>query len=274
MINKAKHPEKLVICICQQNNEEKDVDCLKGHNYSPAQVKFIRLTDRDARGPCWARYLIQQEWKGEEYFLQIDSHMRFVDNWDEKCINQLAMLPNKSCLTNYVSNFNLKLGKPDENNQLRGPLGIVNHETSNVDGFFRVNSPFIKEASKPMLAKGWAACFSFSRSEILHDAPYDPYTPFLFFGEEMDIWARMWSRGWTVWAPSIPICFTSFDRSYRPTFWENPNQSFGDYLSRLRLYYKFGYLDDIHPDLKVGLKDYDLDPSKTWRQFLEYCLDN
>ena len=90
----------------------------------------------------------------------------------------------------------------------------------------------------------------------------------------MDIWARMWSRGWKVYAPSVPICFTSFDRSYRPTFWEHPDQRFGDYLSRLRLYYKFGYLKDIHPDLKIGLQHYDLDKSKTGQQFLEYCLDD
>jgi len=292
LIQKAKHPEKLVICICQQNNDQ-DIDCRLGSTallppdindsnriqYKDAKIIFIKLSDKEARGPCWARYLIQQKWSGEQYFLQIDSHMRFVENWDEKCLQQLAQLPPKACLTNYVANFNLKLGKPDETNQLRGPLEIVNKETSDIDGFFRVNSGFIKSADKPMLAKGWSACFSFSNSQILHDAPYDAYTPFLFFGEEMDIWARMWSRGWTVWAPSVPICFTSFDRSYRPTFWENPNQRFGDYLSRLRLYYKFGYLDNIHPDLKIGLEMYDIKIPEnsnikiTWQKFLEYCLD-
>lgn len=272
MIKKAKNPEKLVICINQQNADE-DQDCFNNYDYSPAIVKIIKYTDKEARGPCWARYLIQQEWRGEQYFLQIDSHMRFVEEWDTKCINQLNALPNKSCLTNYVALFNLKEGKPYDN-QLRGPLYIVNKETSDLDGFFRVNSDFITSSTNPSLGKGWSACFSFSGSEIIHDAPYDPYTPFLFFGEEMDIWARMWSRGWKVYAPSVPICFTSFDRSYRPTFWEHPDQQHGDYLSRLRLYYKFGYLKDIHPDLKIGLQYYNLDKSKTWQEFLEYCLDD
>ena len=273
MIKKAKHPEKLVICINQQNAQE-DNDCFNNMDYSPATVKIIKVSDHAAKGPCWARFIIQQEWKSEEYFLQIDSHMRFVEEWDQKCIDQLNMLPAKSCLTNYVSNFDLKAGTPDTENQLRGPLFIVNKETSEIDGFFRVNSDFIENTDKPLLAKGWSACFSFSRGDLLHDAPYDPYTPFLFFGEETDIWARMWSRGWCVYAPSIPICFTSFDRSYRPTFWENPDQKFGDYLSRLRLYYKFGYLKDIHPSLKIALHNYDLDKSKTWHDFLTYCLDD
>ena len=273
MIKKAKNPQNLVICINQQNDKN-DVDCFDKQDYKPANIKFIKLSYTDARGPCWARYLIQQVWCGEQYFLQIDSHMRFVQDWDQKCIDQLSVLPDKSCLTNYVSNFNLEQGKPDEHNQLRGPLTIVNKETSSFDGFFRVNSNFITLADKPMIAKGWAACFSFSKSDLLHDAPYDPYTPFLFFGEEMDIWARMWSRGWTVYAPSEPICFTSFDRSYRKTFWEHPDQKATDTLSRLRLYYKFGYLNDIHPSLKIDLEHFDLDKTKTWQQFLEYCLDD
>ena len=272
MIKKAKHPEKLVICINQQNADI-DPDCFKDQDYSPAKVKFLQYTDKEARGPCWARYLVQQEWRGEQYFLQIDSHMRFVEHWDQKCIDQLKDLPIKSCLTNYVSNFNLKEGTPDQHNPLRGPLYIVNKETSDIDGFFRVNSDFIKEAEKPMLSKGWSACFSFSDASILHDAPYDPYTPFLFFGEEMDIWARMHTRGWNVYAPSVPICFTNFDRSYRPTFWENPDQRQTDNLSRLRLYHRFGYLDNIPDELKIGMEHYSLGPEKTWQQFLEFCLD-
>jgi hypothetical protein len=274
MIEKAKNPEKLVICICQQNDPN-DVDCIKEYvNEKNINVKILRLTDKEARGPCWARYLIQQEWRGEEYFLQIDSHMRFVDNWDQKCIDDIESLPEKSCLTNYPSNFNLQVGIPDEHNQLRGGLFIVNKETSEFDGFFRVNSEFVDKLEKPAVARGWGACFSFSKSNLLHDAPYDPYTPHLFFGEEMDIWARMYTNGWYCYAPKLPICFTSFDRSYRPTFWENPDQAACEYLSRLRLYWRFGYLKDIPDQLKIGNEHYNLGTQKTWNQFLSYCLDD
>ena len=179
MINKAKDPKRLIICICQQN-ENKDDSCLDGYDLKGAELKKIIMTDREAKGPCWARYLIQQEWKGEEYFLQIDSHMRFVQDWDQKCIDQTSLLPPKSCLTNYVSNFNLETGLPDENNQLRGPLTIDNKESSVHDGFFRVNSAYVVPSEKPLLAYGWGACFSFSKSNILYDAPYDAYTTTIY----------------------------------------------------------------------------------------------
>ncbi len=32
--------------------------------------------------------------------------------------------------------------------------------------------------------------------------PYDPDLPFLFFGEEMSMLARMWTNGWDVMAPT------------------------------------------------------------------------
>lgn len=273
MIATARYPENLVICICQQNNNDVDIDCIKDYeNVKNATIKIIRLTDKQAQGPCWARFLIQQEWQGEEYFLQIDSHMRFVQDWDVKCLNDLYQLPEKSCLTNYVSNFDLETGESDQTNPLRGPLKIVNHETTD-DGFFRVNSDYTSNINKPLLAYGWSACFSFSKSNILHDAPYDAHAHFLFFGEEMDIWARLFTNGWMVYAPSEPICFTNFDRSYRPTFWENPDQNATEYLARLRLYYKFGYLEDIPEQLKIQFDGYELGKEKTWQEFLEFCLD-
>ena len=275
MIDKSKDPSKLVICICQQNNTDVDDDCIKNYaNEKNVKIKIIRLSDKEARGPCWARYLIQQEWRGEEFFLQVDSHMRFMQDWDYHCLENLKMLPEKSCLTNYPSDFNLEAGEPDKNNPLRGGLFIVNKESHEHDGFFRINSDYVKKLDKPELARGWGACFSFSKSNILHDAPYDPYTPYLFFGEEMDIWARMYTNGWYLYAPTEPICFTSFDRSYRPTFWENPDQAHGEYLSRLRLYYRFGYLKNIPEELKIALEYYDLGPEKTWDEFMKFSLDD
>ena len=89
----------------------------------------------------------------------------------------------------------------------------------------------------------------------------------------MDIWARMFTRGWYTYSPTVPICFTSFDRDYRPTFWENPDQAGGEFLSRLRLYYRFGYLNDIAPELKIDLDYFSLGNKKTWTDFLNFCLN-
>lgn len=41
-----------------------------------AQVRQVVVPHDEAQGPCWARWMAQQLWRGEEFFLQIDSHMR------------------------------------------------------------------------------------------------------------------------------------------------------------------------------------------------------
>jgi hypothetical protein len=275
VIAKAKYPENLVIVVCQQNDSD-DKECIstKIIDESKATIKQIIIPHTDARGPCWARFLIQQLWEGEEYHLQIDSHTRFVEGWDEKCIQCLEKIPDKKvCLTNYVSTFNINTGEI-EINPLRGPLFI--ETIDQVDGFFRYNSNYETIMLEPKESKGWSGCFSFSSSQIIVDAPYDPYTPFLFFGEEMDIFARLFTRGWKMYVPNVPICFTIFDRSYRKTFWEHPDQAEIVQLSKIRLYLRFGIIDDdklnLIPDIiKKDLNKINLGNEKTFDEFLEYC---
>jgi [Skp1-protein]-hydroxyproline N-acetylglucosaminyltransferase len=275
IIDMALKPENLVIVIYQQNDIN-DLECLNEIDTKGAIIKFIKTSNIEAKGPCWARFIIQQLWQGEEYFLQIDSHTRFIKNWDMLCINELEYCNNlnnnnnKVCLTNYVSLYNLKTGQC-EIDPLRGPMYVV--EIDNDDGFFRYNSLFKKNLKNPTLSKGWSGCFSFSKSNIIYDAPYDPYTPFLFFGEEMDIFARLYTHGWFIYVPSIPICFTVFDRSYRKTFWEHPDQQPVSQLSKLRLYYRFGLIDNIVDELKIDIENYSLGKERTFNDFLKYSLE-
>lgn len=42
------------------------------------QVREVRLHYSTATGPCAARALAQSLWAGEEFVLQVDAHMRFV----------------------------------------------------------------------------------------------------------------------------------------------------------------------------------------------------
>ena len=288
IISKAKNPENLVVIVCQQNDIS-DGNCIQEKilTKSKATIKQIIIPHTEAMGPCWARFLIQQLWSGEEYYLQVDSHTRFVEGWDEKCINCLNKiyvqinntskekinLDKKICLTNYVSTFNINTDEI-EINPLRGPMYI--ESVDQIDGFYRYNSKYEKIMLEPKESKGWSGCFSFSSSQIIIDAPYDPYTPFLFFGEEMDMFARLYTRGWKMYVPHIPICFTIFDRSYRKTFWEHPDQAQIVQLSKIRLYLRFGLIDkeniNLIPDtIKKDIEKFNLGNKKSFNDFLNYC---
>jgi len=62
--------------------------------------------------------------------------------------------------------------------------------------------------------------FSFASSQLLAAVPYDPHLPFLFFGEEVSMAARMFTRGWDIFAPTRHVLFHRWERHYRPTFWQ------------------------------------------------------
>ena len=227
LFDNATNPKLLRVVVCEQNKNTDDF------YLEDDRVEIISLDYTQAKGPTHARYLIQQEWKGEQYYLQIDSHTRFVKDWDTKLRNELSMLPKLSCLSNYVSTYDIKTGKVI-NSPLRGPMKVVEWDS---DRICRYNSSYMKEGivKEPMRSKGWSGCFSFSSSQIILDAPYDYNTPFLFFGEEMDIYERLKSRGWEMFVPYEPICFTLFDRSYRKTFWEHPDSKWRGKISKQRV---------------------------------------
>jgi len=45
------------------------------------QVRLARIPLMDSKGPCYARYVGAQLYRGETYYLQLDSHMTMVPRW-------------------------------------------------------------------------------------------------------------------------------------------------------------------------------------------------
>ena len=68
----------------------------------PEGVRGRVIDARESRGACWARAWIQAElYRGEAFFLQIDSHMRFVEGWDERLLAMWRALANPRAVLTY-----------------------------------------------------------------------------------------------------------------------------------------------------------------------------
>ena len=65
----------------------------------------------------------------------------------------------------------------------------------------------------------WASGFSFSRSNVLLEVPYDPL-PHLFFGEESIMTVRLWTSGFDFFATTEAVAYHLWKRNYRPNFQE------------------------------------------------------
>ena len=108
-INNATNPENLVFGIAWQHSEEDVWDNL-GEFRHDTRFRIANIDYKDSKGACWARSEIHNLYGGEEYYLQLDSHHRFIKGWDTECIKMIKQLQKKGhkkpLLTSYISSFN------------------------------------------------------------------------------------------------------------------------------------------------------------------------
>ena len=90
-IKNSCHPENLIFCIAWQHSIEDEWDTLDEYK-NDERFRIIDIDCKDSKGVCWARNQIQQEYDNEEYTLQLDSHHRFIENWDTELITMLKDL--------------------------------------------------------------------------------------------------------------------------------------------------------------------------------------
>lgn len=222
LFTKARYPNRIVVGLCQQNDPKQDLDCLhefKKKNPKRAhQIRIIRLAYSEAKGPTWARYLASTLWQGEEYFLQLDSHMRFLPNWDEKLIDMVKKAPIKrAIITHYPPKYDPETQIIDENYETTVP--IFGHPYFNEHGVFRVRSTPSPKSTKLQPTFYSAAGMMFGSSQILSEVPFDPHLPFLFNGEEILFTIRAYAEGWRFYIPTENVCFHYYTRAKASRTW-------------------------------------------------------
>ncbi len=80
-IRKAMYPERLFFGIHWQYDNHEFFEYIFDRRFRIKKTYY-----KDSQGACWARHEAQKLYGGEDYVLQIDSHMRFVQGWDVICI--------------------------------------------------------------------------------------------------------------------------------------------------------------------------------------------
>lgn len=180
---------------------------------------------RDAAGPCPARALAMARlYDDEDFFLQIDSHTRFSQDWDDGLLDAWRRCPSQNAvLTAYPPDL-------DQQDDLRPTLLAPSHFDD--DGALRIVGRRLANACvDPVPSPLWCAGFSFAPRAAVKAAPYDPHLRFLFFGEEIAMAARLWTHGFDFFAPPRPFLYHRWSRSGRPNFREDA-QTFHPHAQR------------------------------------------
>jgi [Skp1-protein]-hydroxyproline N-acetylglucosaminyltransferase len=189
---------------------------LREHN-----VRIIILDYRDATGPCYARYLAQSLHRGEEYVLQIDSHMRFRPNWDCYLIASLnkCECPQRSVLTAYPPPYYLPNHIPNETRaSLLVPWKFDENDMLRQKGRLLIPKEDDSHEEKNIPCLLFAGGFNFSMKFTFQDCPYDDTIHHLFFGEEISMAIRLYTHGYDLYAPPQNVCYHLWSRDHRNTF--------------------------------------------------------
>eukprot|EP01062_Namystynia_karyoxenos_P014023 TRINITY_DN15045_c0_g2_i3.p1 TRINITY_DN15045_c0_g2~~TRINITY_DN15045_c0_g2_i3.p1 ORF type:complete len:452 (+),score=117.61 TRINITY_DN15045_c0_g2_i3:69-1358(+) len=234
MFERAAHPALVHVGLVCQLDLERDPPCLPkdwaGENCSQSdwcpsdQVRVRTLSPRSARGPTWARYLAARMWQGERFFLQIDSHNRFVRGWDAVLRQAYADCPSKPrcVLSHYPEAYEPHDKSPLEE---RDTVGFLCGSRWNHDGFIEFSGAVTKAYKRPRLQPYASAGLLFTLGTVLAEVPYDPHLPFLFAGEEFLYTARLWTHGYDLYSPPRNALYHIYYRFGAPKVWSEPGNN-------------------------------------------------
>jgi hypothetical protein len=246
------------------------------------KLSVLDIDYMNTNGACWARHKIQQMYSGEKYTLQLDSHHRFVEGWDELAVNMLESLRSDECpkplLTAYIPSFD---PENDPASRIHVPWkmdfdrfipeGAVFFRPSSIDDW--------EERDRPMPARFFSAHFTFADGKFAEEVQHDPN--YFFHGEEISLAVRAFTHGYDLFHPHRVIAWHEYTRKGRTKVWDDhttPEKNKGkvelDWVERNNLCHKrnrilFG-MDGEDPN-QIDFGKYGFGNVRTLREYEEYA---
>ncbi len=212
---KAERPDDLRIGLVWQHSEDENIDEIA----DDPRLRIMDIDYRDSAGACWARAKAMTLYQGEDYFLQLDSHHRFVPHWDTRLLAMMARTGSaKPVLTTYLPAYD-----PEK------PLGDVADGPTSIDfhSWSRGGVPMLcgarpapqEDPQQPIPAKFVSGHMLFSLGQFVEEVPYDPEIYFL--GEEISLSIRAWTWGYDLFHPPESVMWHFYGRDDRPRHWKD-----------------------------------------------------
>lgn len=229
LLANATHPERLRIGICLQLKDTDPEEWRSEAFPSHRRLRSIQFDASESHGACWARAQAQTLFDGEDFLLQIDSHMRAVKNWDVKLIQAwIDSKDEKAILSVYPNGFQ----QPCELNTATLPVMAADHfDTYGILKFRGISRYRLPEQQpqKPLQNAFIAGGFLFGPGSIVEKVPYDP--ELYFYGEEISMSARLWTSGYNIYCPHKLLLFHLYKNGeltgdQSPTHWSDHNEWF------------------------------------------------
>ena len=216
-LKNAGKPEKLRFGVLNQFGPETSemMSLFRGDK----RFRIIEMSWQDVQGEGWARGLLENLYRDEEYVLQTDAHMLFVKDWDEELKDSLGRCNGEKIV---LSSYPIKFEYDDDNKtvietedkvrlELRPGKGRYNFESSVVDA-----SESDNKMKKSLYATGG---MEFFKGELLKEVHY--FKEIAFTGSEIVRSAQLYTFGYDIYAPvGLPI-YHHYGRQSEHKFWDD-----------------------------------------------------
>jgi len=268
-IDKAEKPENLVFGVCWQHSKDDEWDNLDEYKDDP-RFRIVDVNYTESKGACWARNTLQQEYGGEQYTLQLDSHHRFIDNWDTELISMLNGLIEKGhkkpLLTSYISSYDPQ-NDPEGRTQVPWLMNFDRFIPEGAVFFLPATIPNWEELTEPLPARFYSAHFAFSLGSFVEEVPHDPN--YYFHGEEISIAVRAYTHGYDLFHPHKIIAWHEYTRRGRTKQWDDDktwgNKNSESHLRNRKLF----EMDGLEKDIDFGI--YDFGTERTLEDYERYA---
>jgi glycosyltransferase involved in cell wall biosynthesis len=265
-IKNADHPENLVFGIAWQHAEEDTWDNLDEFK-NDSRFRIIDIIHSDSKGACWARNQCHLHYGGEEYYLQLDSHHRFIEGWDTECIKMIKQLQKKGhkkpLLTAYIPSFNPD-NDPAERNQEPWWMTFDRFIPEGAIFFLPAAIPNWKKLKSPIPSRFLSAHFIFTLGQWCTEVPYDP--EYYFHGEEISLAVRSYTWGYDLFHPHKVIAWHEYTRKGRTKHWDD-DKGWGDKNNHAHKRNRALFAVDTECRCDIEFGPYDFGTERTLQQY-------
>lgn len=194
LLGNAKYPERLRFAIVHQYGPETRamLDIYRGDT----RFRIHDMNWREARGVGLARQLCDRLYDGEDFFLQIDSHMRAEKDWDERLEREWVGIGDaRAIISSYPPAY-----RYDEHDKevfvASNPNRLVPHQlhAGFIPIFFGKELPTVADRRSVFAAGG----LQFGPGQRCREVEYEPRI--CFIGEEFVHSMRLFAAGYHIYS--------------------------------------------------------------------------
>lgn len=206
---KAKYPDKVFVGACVQSTGANEENCLPPDFKYHSNVRIVKIPHTEAQGPTYARALCAKLYRDEMWFLAIDSHTKFAQDWDSKLVtmatDKLKYSP-KPVISHYPPGW-------DSTQQFKdSKIPVICKVKFSKDGVpalaGAVRNPDARKL--PYVAGG----FMFAPGSVAK--LFDDKLKHLWIPEEFLLSARLYTNGYDVYAPTESVAYHFYTRKGAP----------------------------------------------------------